>query len=73
MLTAGYNSEKSHEAEVAYLKKINFQEKDILFMNELRYYRNGIKYYGKKLDSEYAQKVLTFMKENYQKLKELFE
>ena len=68
MLTAGYASDKSHEAEVAYLRKINTAEKDVTFMNELRYYRNGIKYYGKRLDLEYAQKVLTFTQEKYTQL-----
>ena len=69
MLTAGYSSDKSHEAEVSYLRKMGLSEKQVSFMNELRWYRNGIKYYGKRLDQEYAQNVLVFLKENYAKIK----
>ena len=69
MLTVGYSSDKSHEAEVSYLRKMGFSEKEVSFMNELRWYRNGIKYYGKRLDQEYAQNVLVFLKENYEKIK----
>ncbi len=69
MLIAGFNSEKSHEAEVSYMRKLNFEEKEIIFMDELRYYRNGIKYYGKIFDLEYAKKVLDFLNKTYPLLK----
>ena len=72
MIMEGFSSEKSHEAEISYMKKLKFQEKDIAFMNELRYYRNGIKYYGKIMGEEYANKVLEFMKENYNQIKQQF-
>ena len=70
MIIDGFNSEKSHEAEISYMRKLKFQEKDIEFMDKLRYYRNGIKYYGKIIDEEYSKKVLEFMKENYNKIKQ---
>jgi HEPN domain-containing protein len=35
----------------------------------LRYYRNGIKYYGTILNKEYAEKVLKFMEKMYTLLK----
>ncbi|MFH1971873.1 MAG: hypothetical protein ABIJ18_00160 [archaeon] len=58
----------SHEAEVAYLRNLGFSEKKIEFMNQLRYFRNGIKYYGKEFDKEYAQKVIIFLDKAYAKL-----
>lgn len=51
----------AHEAEVAYLFELKFPEKEIGFLNELRYFRNGINYYGKILDVEYAEKVYDFV------------
>ncbi len=59
----------AHEAEISYLKKLNFDESDLDFLNRLRYFRNGIIYYGKKFDKEYAQKVLNFLKKFRNKLK----
>ena len=68
MLIDGYNSGSSHEAEVSYLRVLNFSEADIRFMDDLRYYRNGTKYYGTMLSKEYSRKVLEFMKRLYPKL-----
>jgi len=39
-------------------------------LNELRYYRNGTKYYGTQLDKEYARAVLLFMRRLARQLKE---
>ena len=61
----------AHEAEVSYLRKLSFNESDIQFINQLRYFRNGIVYYGKQFDTEYAQKVYNFLKIIYPKLKKL--
>ena len=60
----GYKSigKGAHQAEVSYLRKLNFNEKDIRFLDRLRYFRNGILYYGDSFDSEYAKKVITFTK-----------
>ena len=71
MLVNGYNSGSSHEAEVSYMRILGFSEYEIRFMDDLRYYRNGTKYYGTVLSKEYADKVLEFMKKVYPKLKEL--
>jgi len=70
MLLEGYNASGAgaHEAEIAYLKILNYEEKDIQFLNQLRYFRNGMLYYGTILDSEYAEKVIDFTKRNYKKL-----
>ncbi len=59
----GYSSSGSHahEAEISYLKKLGFTESQISFLNELRYFRNSVTYYGKILDIEYAQKVFDFL------------
>jgi len=59
----------AHEAEVAYLRKLGFSEFDVQFVNQLRYFRNGIMYYGKKFDKEYAEKVFIFLKKISEKLR----
>ena len=61
----------AHEAEVSYLRELSFTEKDIQFADQLRYFRNGILYYGTALDKEYANKVLEFTKNAHPKLKRL--
>ena len=58
----------AHEAEIAYMRELNFSEFEIIFMNELRYIRNGIIYYGKSRDKEYAEKVIKFLKEIFKRL-----
>src|SRR3989344_5242833 len=42
----------AHEAEISYMIKLGFDEKEIKFTDKLRYFRNGILYYGKLLDDE---------------------
>ena len=64
----GYNSKSSHEAEVSYMKIIGFGEAETKQMDELRYYRNGTKYYGTMLNLEYAEKTIEFMNSLYLKL-----
>lgn len=73
MLLDGYNSGSSHEAEVSYMRNLGFSEFDIRFMDDLRYYRNGTKYYGTILTKEYADEVLKFMKKIYPKIKDLIK
>ena len=63
----------AHEAEVAYLRDINFSETDVIFIDELRYFRNGIIYYGKKLNKKYAEIVVDFLENKYPELKKLFK
>ena len=60
----------AHEAEVSYLKILGFPEKDIHFVDQLRFFRNGILYYGTAIDKEYAEKVIEFTKKMYPKLKD---
>jgi len=71
LLLAGYFSSGSyaHEGEISYLKKLAFPDADISFLNELRHFRNGITYYGKILDEEYAQKVLNFLEKMIKRLR----
>jgi len=71
LLLRGYNSSGSysHEAEVSFLKLLDFPEKEIAFLNELRYFRNSVTYYGKILDSQYATKVYGFLKIIYPELR----
>lgn len=68
MFLAGYNSINSHEAEVSYMRVLGFSEHDVIFTDELRYYRNGIKYYGKKFTMEYANKVVQYLERIYNTL-----
>jgi len=70
MILDGFKSD-SHEAEVSYMAELGFSSFDVRFVNELRYFRNGIKYYGKMLDKEYADKVFDFLNKIYSKLKKL--
>ncbi|MAG47533.1 hypothetical protein CL617_02930 [archaeon] len=69
----GYSSSGlgAHEAEVFYLTRLGFTESDVRFADQLRYFRNGILYYGKRLDKNYAKKVIEFTKKSYPKLREI--
>ena len=71
MLLKGYNTSGlgAHEAEVSYLRVLGFNENDVQFADRLRYFRNGMLYYGTILDEEYAKKVLEFTKKIYSRLK----
>ncbi|MBI4014829.1 MAG: hypothetical protein HY365_02640 [Candidatus Aenigmarchaeota archaeon] len=71
MLKNGFNSsgQGAHEAEVSYMRNIGFGDSDIIFADQMRYFRNGIVYYGKVLDAEYAKKVYGFLEKVYPKLK----
>ncbi len=65
------NGQGAHEAEVSYLLVLGFAEKDVLFADQMRYFRNGILYYGSSLDAEYAKKVIEFTNRIYPRLKEM--
>lgn len=71
----GFSStgEGAHEAEVAYMRNLGFSETEVMFVDQLRYFRNGIKYYGKVLDENYANKVLTFLRKISPKLAALIK
>lgn len=73
MLLHGYNASGfgAHEAEVSYLRILGFNENDVQFADQMRFFRNGILYYGTRLDAEYAQKVIEFTKKNYKKIREM--
>ena len=62
---SGYGA---HEAEVYYLQKVGFSQNEIEFADQLRYFRNGIEYYGKSFDETYAKQVLDFLKKIRRKL-----
>lgn len=70
MLLEGYNAsgQGAHEAEVSYLRTLGFKEKDVQFADQLRYFRNGMLYYGTSLDEDYAQKVIDFTNKLYKEL-----
>ncbi len=72
---AGYNASglKAHEAEIAYMQILNFDIQEIKFLDQVRYYRNGILYYGTFIDAEYANKVIIFTKKIYPQLRKLID
>ena len=67
MLLEGYScsGEGAHEAEVSFLRILKFSEKDVNFLNYLRFIRNGISYYGKIFSAEDAHEVLIFLNKIY--------
>ena len=71
LLLTGYSSagQFAHEAEVSYLKKLGFSDNELSFLNDLRYFRNSVTYYGKILGVEYAKQVIGFTKKIYPKLR----
>lgn len=73
MLLDGLNAsgQGAHEAEVAYMRILGFRETEVQFANQLRFFRNGMLYYGTILDKEYAEKVVDFTKKVYPKLKSM--
>jgi hypothetical protein len=75
LLLSGYCSagQFAHEAEISYLRKFNLSNREILFINDLRYFRNSVTYYGKILDVEYAKQVVEFTKKLHPKLKKIIE
>ncbi|MEK6912683.1 MAG: hypothetical protein AABX26_01865 [Nanoarchaeota archaeon] len=72
MLLDGYSASgfDAHKAEIAYLKILNFEYKDTEFLDKMRFFRNGMMYYGTILDKEYAEKVVEFTKKIHKKLLE---
>jgi len=72
MLLRGYNASGfgAHEAEVSYMRVLGFDEKTVQFADQIRYFRNGMLYYGAMLDKEYAEKVIAFTQKIYPTLKE---
>ncbi|MDI6737804.1 MAG: hypothetical protein QME12_04790 [Nanoarchaeota archaeon] len=66
LLLKGYSSagQFAHEGEVSYLKKAGFPDSEVSFLNDLRYFRNSITYYGKILNTEYARQLLN-LQEKY--------
>jgi hypothetical protein len=73
MLLEGYNAygAGAHEAEVSYMRVLGFDENDVQFTDQLRYFRNGMLYYGTILDKEYAEKVMAFTRRVYPRLKKM--
>ncbi len=75
MLLEGYNAVGfgAHEAEISYMRVLGFDERDVQFADQIRFFRNGMLYYGTIVDKEYADKVLSFLNEIYPKLLKLIE
>ncbi len=48
MILEGYNASGfgAHEAEVSYMRILGFNENDVQFTDQIRFFRNGMLYYG---------------------------
>ncbi len=70
MLLDGYNASGfgAHESEVSYMRVLNFNERDVQFADQLRFFRNGMLYYGTIMDKAYAETVIDFIRKLYPKL-----
>lgn len=64
------SGEGAHEAEISYLLEMGMSESDSKAVDELRYFRNGIKYYGKRFSKEYALRIVSLMNKILPSLKE---
>ena len=73
MFSEGFSASgfEAHEGEVSFLHRLKFKEQEIDFIQKLRYFRNGVMYYGKRFDAEYAEKVIIFTKDKFEKLKNI--
>lgn len=71
MLLQGYNASGfgAHEAEVSFMRVLGFDEKEVQFVDQMRFFRNGIVYYGTKQDKEYAKIAVEFTLRIYPRLK----
>lgn len=71
MLLEGYHTTgaRAHEAEISFMRNMGVDENEVLFVNQMRYFRNGALYYGTFVDKEYAEKVVAFTKGIVPKLK----
>ena len=74
MLIKGFNASgfRAHEAEISYMRILGFKENEVQFTDQMRFFRNGMLYYGTIVDKEYAGKVIDFTKKNYKKLRNMF-
>ena len=63
----------AHEAEVSYLRKLDFNEHNISLVNELRKFRNAVKYYGQRYSKEEAENSVKFLNSILPKLKKMIE
>lgn len=71
MLTEGYNASGygAHESEVSYLRVLGFKENDVQYTDQIRFFRNGMLYYGTMMEKDYAEKVISFTKDKYIELR----
>lgn len=71
LILEGYKAsgEGAHMVEVSYLRKLGFNEEEVIFVNNLRFFRNEIKYEGRKFELDYAIRVLNLVDKIILKLK----
>ncbi len=72
MSLEGYKS-YSHEADIAFLRRLNFPEDVILKLDEVRRNRHRSKYYGVELKADKTEKLIKFCKDIFKKLENLLE
>ncbi len=72
MSLKGYKS-YSHEANIAFLKNIGFQESEIIKIDNLRKLRHRSKYYGESISKEVSKNAIKVAEITIQKLINLFK
>ncbi len=72
MSLEGYKS-YSHEADIAFLRKISFPEDIILKLDKVRRKRHRSKYYGIELKASEAEELIGFCRNIFKKLESLIE
>jgi len=72
MSLEGYKS-YSHEADIAFLRRLNFPENVILKLDEVRRNRHRSKYYGVELKADKTEELIKFCKDIFKKLEDLLE
>ena len=73
MFIDGYEASGNyaHQAEVSCLRELNFLEAERNIMDEIRKFRNGIRYYGRRYMKNEADNCLNFMNSILPKLRKL--
>lgn len=61
----------SHAAGISFLKKFDFLDSEIEFLERMRKRRNGMKYYGKTCGVAEAEEAIRFAKKALRKLEEI--
>jgi hypothetical protein len=68
----GYKS-YSHEASIAYLRVCGIEDSIIIQLDQFRKWRNGAKYYARKITPVQTEMIFAFWEKNHRRLIQLVE